>query len=116
MEVKGKIEVVTDAVTGETKSGENWAKRTIVINDGVGDYPNRFVMTLFKKGEYIEYATDKFNYKEGDEIKVEYSTRANEYKGNWYGDNSIFKIELLEGGNTHAPTKEEADKEDDLPF
>ena len=121
MELTGKIESVSEAVTGVTKDGDNWAKRTIVVNDGIGQYPNRFVMNLFKKGEYVDYATEKFTYAVGDNVKIEYSVRANEYKDSWYGDNSIFRIEMAIGSSNTPPAQpphidSDDGDENDLPF
>ena len=94
METKGKIIAITEAIKGTSSNGE-WAKRTIIVSDGQGEHPNEFVFNLFKKGDYIQYATDKFNYKVGEAVLVTYSVKAKEYQGKWYGDNSIFRIEKL---------------------
>ena len=113
MNIQGKIEAITEAETGTTKDGTEWAKRTIVVTDGIGDYPNRLVMNLFKKGEYLKFATTDFNYAVGDNVTIEYSTRANEYKDKWYGDNSIFKIEKSGAINESPKVDEESSP---LPF
>lgn len=115
MEIKGKIESVSEAQTGTTKDGVEWAKRTLVLNDGVGEYPNKFVMTLFKKGEHIDYALDKFTHKVGDEVSIEYSARANEYKERWYGDNSIFRIDKV-GVEAEPSNQKPEDSNNNLPF
>jgi len=112
MEITGKIEVITEAQVGATADGSEWAKRTIVVSDEVGQYPNKLVMTLFKKGEYLKCATTDFNFAIGDNVKIEYSVRANEYKEKWYGDNSIFRIEKVDG----AGVTESVTTESDLPF
>lgn len=110
MEITGKIKHVSDVQEGTTDKGA-WAKRTIVITENAGQYPNELVLSLFKNGENVDYAKDKFTYKVDDLVKVEYNTRANEYKGKWYGDNSIWKIEKA---GESAPVVEES--MDDLPF
>ena len=76
-------------------------------------------MNLFKSGEHIEYATTKFNYVVGDTVEIEYTVRANEWQGQWYGDNSIWRIEKV--GITETNTQEqkpigEGVEPDDLPF
>lgn len=117
MNIRGKITAITEAQTGTGKNGE-WAKRTIVVTEETdGQYPNEFVLTLFKSGEHIAYATDKFNYVVGSSVSVEYNVRANEHNGKWYGDNSIWKIEKIGITETqeHAPIGEGLEP-DDLPF
>ena len=110
MEIKGKIKHVSEVQEGTTEKGA-WAKRTIVITEDIGQYPNELVLTLFKNGDNVDYAKDKFTYKVDDLVNVEYNTRANEHKGKWYGDNSIWKIE--KAATNEAPAVEE---KDDLPF
>ena len=112
MEIKGKIKFVSEPQEGETEKGK-WAKRTIVIVEDVAEHPNEIVLSLFKNGENVQYATDKFTYAIGDMVKVEYNTRANEYKGKWYGDNSIWRIEKAEGNTEQVVAQEQTD---DLPF
>ena len=107
MEIKGKIKHVSEVQEGEGKNGA-WAKRIIVITEDVEQYPNEMVLSMFKSGEHIDYAKDKFNYAIGDMVSVEYNTRANEYNGNWYGDNSIWKIQKV--GTTSSP------EINDVPF
>ena len=111
MKVKGRIIAVTDAQTGTSDKGE-WAKRTIVVSDENGEYPNKFVLNLFKSGEHIEFATTKFNYAIDEMVEVEYSVRANEYKGKWYGDNSIFRIDKV----GVIPAEPVEDGSDEPPF
>lgn len=110
MEITGRIKHVSEVQEGTTDKGA-WAKRTIVITENVGQYPNELVLTLFKNGDNVDYAKDKFTYKVDDLVKIEYNTRANEHKGKWYGDNSIWKIE--KAGETARVVEE---SKDDLPF
>jgi hypothetical protein len=113
LKVTGFIKKVLEPQTGEGANGA-WAKRTFVVTQGEGDYPNEFVFSLFKSGEHIEYATNKFTYAEGDKVEVEYNVRANEYNDKWYGDNSVWKVNKLEGA-TSEPAQVE-DVEQGLPF
>lgn len=110
MEITGKITWISEVQEGEGKSGA-WAKRTIVLTENVAEHPNKLVLSMFKSGEHVDYAKDKFNYTLEDLVRVEYNTRANEHNGKWYGDNSIWKIEKV--GN-EAPAQE--DDNQDLPF
>lgn len=114
MTVKGTIKAVSGVQEGESAKGA-WAKRTIVVTDDSQPYSNDFVLTLFKSGEHIDYAKDKFNYNIGDKVEVEYNSRANEYQGKWYGDLSIWKIEKT-GESNNTPPIVTPDEDDSLPF
>lgn len=114
MELKGKIKHISEVQEGEGKNGA-WAKRTIVITEDVSEHPNELVLSMFKNGEHIDYVKDKFNYAIGDMVRVEYNTRANEHKGKWYGDNSIWKIEKVDSANQSNEYPKD-DETDDLPF
>lgn len=116
MIVKGTIKALSNVQEGESSKGA-WAKRTIVVKDDSQPYANEFVFSLFKSGEHIEYAKDKFNYAIGDKVEVEYNSRANEYKGKWYGDLSIWKIQKTEGNTQPIPEGiASTGEDDDLPF
>lgn len=94
--IKGTIKTITEVVEGTSEKGA-WGKRTIVVSEGTEQYANEIVLSLFKNGDHVQYVKEKFSYKVGDSVAIEYSIRANEYKGKWYGDNSIFKIDKAEG-------------------
>ena len=116
MKVKGIITAVSKVQEGESAKGK-WAKRTVVVKDNAEPYPNEFVFSLFKNGEHIEYAKDKFNYLIGDSVEIEYNSRANEYQGKWYGDLSIWRIEKTGTSNNTPPAVTiDAEGSDDLPF
>jgi len=116
MKVTGTITAVSNVQEGESAKGA-WAKRTVVVKDNAEPYPNEFVFSLFKSGEHIDYAKDKFNYLVGDKVEVEYNSRANEYQGKWYGDLSIWKIVKLGSEITPMPEAIAQDEsEEDLPF
>lgn len=115
MNIKGVIKAVSNVQEGESAKGK-WAKRTVVVTDNAQPYANDFVFSLFKSGEHIDYAKDKFTYEVGDSVDIEYNSRANEYQGKWYGDLSIWKIQKTEGNNTPIPAAIQEDEESDLPF
>ena len=115
MKVKGTIKAVSNVQEGESAKGA-WAKRTVVVTDDSQPYANEFVFSLFKSGEHIEYAKDKFNYMAGDVVEIEYNSRANEYKGKWYGDLSIWKIEKCNNPNELPPIVTADEDGNDLPF
>jgi len=91
LKTTGKITNILEPQLGEGSNGA-WAKRVFVLIEEGEMYPNVFVFSLFKSGEHLGYATDKFTYVVGDLVEVEYNVRANEYQGKWYGDNSVWKI------------------------
>jgi hypothetical protein len=114
MKINGTITAISEVQEGESTKGA-WAKRTVVVKDDSQPYANEFVFSLFKSGEHIDYAKDKFNHKVGDSVEVEYNSRANEYKGKWYGDNRIWKIQS-NGASNPIPEAIASDEGDDLPF
>ena len=114
MEITGTIKAITEVQEGTSEKG-SWAKRTIVVTESGAEHPNELALSMFKNGEHIDYVKDKFTYKVGDLVTVEYNTRANEYKGKWYGDNSIWQIaKVVEGAKNESPKENESS--DDLPF
>lgn len=95
---KGVATHILPAQKGEGKKGP-WAKRTFVVEEQGVEYPQKAVFNLFKNGEYTDMAGDKFPLSVGDEVEVEYLIKANEYKGKWYGDLSVWSFNVLSKGS-----------------
>ena len=108
--LKGKIVKHLETKTGEGKKGA-WASAKFVVEEVGAEYPQTGVFSLMKSGEYVNIANE-FAKKNpvGSEVEVEFNLRANEYKGNYYGDLSVWKVTSL------TPVASGADDEDDLPF
>lgn len=105
----GVVTNILPAQKGEGKKGP-WAKRTFVVEEQGVEYPQKAVFNLFKNGEYVDMADSKFPVKVGDEVEVEYLIRANEYKGKWYGDLSVWSFNLLQKAQSGSTP------DDDAPF
>lgn len=119
--LQGKVTWIGEPVTGEGKKGD-WARRDFVIKEVIDEYPQSAKFTLFKSGEYLEYATDKFQLNVGDLATVEFSLENREYEGNQYTNLKAFKVTRDEAGSaTEATPQEEPstigeEEESDLPF
>jgi len=105
---RGVATNILPAQKGEGKKGP-WAKRTFVVEEQGVEYPQKAVFNLFKSGDYIDIAGDKFPLNVGDEVEVEYIIKANEHKGKWYGDLSVWNFNVLSKGSGDTPN-------DDAPF
>lgn len=123
---RGLITNILPSVTGDSGKGA-WGKREFVVQETSGEYPNSAKFTLFKVGEYLQYATDKFPHKKGDEVEVEFAFKTREHNGNYYTSLDVFRINKLSGESNHQPPQQQAptpvaepadmsDEEDDLPF
>ena len=96
--IKGTIKTITEVVEGESEKGA-WATRSIIVTEDT-EHPNEIVLKLFKNGENVQYAKDKFTLQVGDSVDVEYTIRAKEYKGKWFGENNIWTIKKAEGNDS----------------
>lgn len=114
---KGKLISAEEPRTGEGQKGA-WASRKFVVEEQGSEYPQKGVFTLFKSGEYVDYATSKFPAV-GSEVEVEFNLKLIEGKSKKTGkeytiqDLSVWKLNVL----GQAPQGSEFDEDDnDLPF
>lgn len=126
---KGKVTHVGQVKKGETNQGTEYATNWLVaeeLNPDNPKYPQRGVFKMFKTGEYMKSVLEYFP-KVGDSVEIDYSLKANEYKGQFYGDNDVFKITKIGGGQKAQPQSSNDfadapsiapidDDSDDLPF
>ena len=122
---KGKVTHVGQVKQGTTNKGTDYATNTLVateLNPENPEYPQQGVFKMFKTGEYMKSVLEFFP-KVGDEVEIDYKIKANEYKGNFYGDNDVFKITKIGGGQQQtkaspqpAVAQQGFDDGDDLPF
>ena len=105
-ELIGTVKVVLDEQT--FASGFN--KREIVVTDSSGKYPQEI------KIEFVKDKTkDLASLAEGDQVKVLFDIRGNEYNGKYYVNLVGWKIETLSAAT--ATPKAEADPVDeDIPL
>ena len=110
MEITGKVVQILELISGQGKNGE-WKKQEFIM-ETQGQYPKKVCITLW--GDNI----DKFNVREGEEIKASIDVESREYNGRWYTDVKAWRVD-----RDAAPQDENSsfvdspmEEEDDLPF
>ena len=111
LELTGKIKSLLEVQGGTSKVGKEWKKQnfTIVNNDGYEGAEQTYCFEVF--GEEAVENLSKFN-KEGDNVKVSFNIKCNEWKGKYFTGLSSWRIEKVEEGS--EPKQKEKVK--DLPF
>ena len=122
---RGVVTRVLEPIQKENAKGAFAVRTFSVREEGDDKYPNEGVFELFKNGEYIDYALDKFPAKVGDLVEVTYNLSAREWGDKVFGSNRVFMVKVIESApnKTHdgletmpTPQQSDEDKEDDLPF
>ena len=104
---KGQILHIGGVKEGKTKDGKEWSSIDFVAEETEGQYPQKGVFSLFKSGEYIKNAKEFSKYnKIGDVVVIDFSMKANEYEGRYYGANSVFKINKETGTQSSEVSQE----------
>jgi hypothetical protein len=92
--------------SGTKKDGTPFNAWAVVVKEVEVQYPDSMVADFFG-----DKPITKPNV--GDMVTVHYHLRASEYNGKWYGQNNIWKIDLLESapkaGSGEAPQQAPAD-------
>ena len=118
MQFSGKMVHIGEPKEGSSANGD-WATREFVVEEVGADYNQRAKFSMFKKGDYLEYATSKFDFAVGDFVNVEFSLSCNEYQGKFYNDLRVFKISKnsgVEEVSSSMPSLPSSDEENPLPF
>lgn len=126
MEVTGKIIVALPEVSGTSKAGNQWKKRSYVL-ETLDNYPTKIAFEFF--GE----RADQYPLAVGDEVKLSFDIDSHEYNGRWFTSIRGWKAEKTQGAGAAAPAAPvndpfaaaaatpqtftpAADSNDDLPF
>lgn len=123
-EISGKINLIVDKVSGQSKNGGEWVKQEFVIETD-GQYPKKVCFSLW--GDKINVLE---SLKPGDPVKISFDPESREYNSRWYTDLRAWKIENANqpsGGFTPPPpattdnandafTAASEEEADDLPF
>jgi hypothetical protein len=120
--MKYKIESIGEIKAGESKKGEAYKSMDVVLVETTGEYPNSFVASLYKTGDYIK-VIDGFSssYPVGTIVSVELKFKASEYKGKHYQNVSLWSIKKSDSDES-SDVKEEIEypeddiNPDDIPF
>jgi hypothetical protein len=118
MEFIGIIKKKLPVQQGTSKSGKNWMKQEIVIEELGKQYPNSICATAF--GE--KTLNDVGPFREGDVVKAQVDFRVQEWQGRFFNSLNLWRIEPADQAQTPAPMQAPqqpnpaAAKQDDLPF
>ena len=104
MNITGKLVRKLPAENGISKSGKEWTKQSILVEQAGTDYNKEVVITFF--GDKIKSLRD---IEEGSEVSVSINLSSREYNGRYYHNIDGWFIAKL-GEETVAATDE------DLPF
>jgi hypothetical protein len=111
--IEGKIISI-----GEVKNFDNGAKAVDYQVETNEQYTNLYSFDMYKSADNVQHIDNFIKYnKVGDNVRVEWNVRTNEYKGKFFSSLSHWKIEKLGMGEnqTEKSILEEA-AVDDLPF
>jgi hypothetical protein len=97
--------------------GENFEKKEFVIRTQE-DYPQEIKFETIQKTVAL---LDEFA--EGDEVTVKFNIKGKEYKGNYYNNLSVWKIQKMKDAPAEEPKKKKEKKfknpskgDGDMPF
>ena len=110
MEVSGKLVKVLDLEQGTSKSGKDWQKQSIVLDNG-GEFNNEVCVSAF--GDKVNQIAD---LKIGVDMKILCNVYSREYKGRYY--NSIDGYHFAQVNQTPQGLDGhfQGTTPDDLPF
>ena len=111
MELTGKIKLINNPQSFDS----GFTKREFVVTTNE-QYPQDIKLELIK-----EKCSLLDNYQAGNEVKVSFNIRGNEYQGKYFVNLQAWKIEGITGSASKAATNEMAEnslppEQDDLPF
>lgn len=89
MNFKGVIRHLADVNQGLTKAGNQWKKRTIVIEQYDVQHPQSIVVDVWDDDALRDW-------KVGQKVEVHLSFRYSEFGGRYYNDVRAWKIVLIE--------------------
>jgi hypothetical protein len=93
--IEGKIISI-----GEVKNFDNGAKAVDYQVETNEQYTNLYSFDMYKSADNVQHIDNFIKYnKVGDNVRVEWNVRTNEYKGKFFSSLSPWKIEQLEHGS-----------------
>ena len=87
MEITGKVEYISTLEKGTDKKGREFEKAYFVLNDGIGQYPNKYKIELFNKTDLMRGVAI------GSDVTVSINSSVNEWNGKHFCSLSAYKIE-----------------------
>ena len=113
------VSEVRDVTSGTSRSGNEWTKATVIVEQRDGNYINTFPMLVF--GDRIASVQDLV----GKAADIKFSIQGREYNNRWFADLRLSFIapagatERREQAPAPAPApapKKEDNHDEDLPF
>ena len=113
------VSEVRDVTSGTSRSGNNWTKATVIVEQRDGNYINTFPLRVF--GDRIASVQDLV----GKAADIKFSIQGREYNNRWFADLRLSFIapagatERREQAPAPAPApapKKEDNPDEDLPF
>ena len=109
--IEGKIKSI-----GEVKNFDNGAKAIDYRVETNEQYNNLYSFEMYKGAEHAEHVENFLKYnKVGDNVRVEWNVRTNEYNGRFFTSLSPWRVDKLDQAQ---PVQDSivTDDEDSLPF
>lgn len=88
MELKGKINSVSDVQTGTSKQGKEWQKLSFTIDTGE-NYDNIISFDVFGNEDVEKFL--KYN-KLGKDVEVSFNIKCREYQGKWFTNLQAWRV------------------------
>lgn len=85
LKLRGRICFISDLVSGVSKSGTSWVKKTFAI-ETLDQYPKRVAFTLFNDRTDIYVELNRI-------VDVYFDAESREFNGRWYTDLRAWKVE-----------------------
>ncbi len=119
MEISGKLIELLPEQTGQGKNGNEWRKKSFVIETLDEQYPKKVCIDAWG-----DRADSLNSFAIGSELSVSFDIESREYNGRWYTNVKAWKIEGKAGAssseNPPLPSGSELppppEPTDDLPF
>ena len=112
--ITGKIKTILSVESGTSKAGKTWKKQNYIVANNEGYQGNEQVFCFEVFGDEAVENLTKFN-KEGDEVKVSFNIKCNEWNGKYFTSLSSWRIDKVteETPSVAQPVSEDIQ---DLPF
>ena len=116
VEIKGKVIVIGEVITGTTASGKEWKSQNFVIEEIEGQYPQKISLEVLNKDLEMNI---------GDVINAHVNLSSREYNGRWYSSIKLWKFDVIDNASNSSPTPNTSEQSqsatnepstDDLPF
>ena len=113
LEITGKIKSFLAVEGGESKAGKPWQKQSYIVsnNDGYEGAEELYCFEVFGEEKVEQLA--KFN-KVGDNVKVCFNIKTNEWKGKYFTSLQSWRIEKSDGNS--EPVAAAVEEEEIMPF